>query len=31
MVTRTREGVQYRDLCDPKVAKAGMQVRTGRK
>ena len=31
MVTRTREGVQYRDLCDPKVAKAETQVRTGRK
>ncbi|XP_054626149.1 uncharacterized protein LOC129178189 [Dunckerocampus dactyliophorus] len=30
-VTRAREVVQYRDSCDPKVAKAGIQVRTGRK
>lgn len=30
-VTRTREVVQYRHSSDPKVAKAGIQVRTGRK
>ncbi|KAK0151167.1 hypothetical protein N1851_007647 [Merluccius polli] len=30
-VTRAREVVQYRDASDPKVAKAGIQVRTGRK
>ena len=30
-VTRAREVVQYRDSRDPKVAKAGIQVRTGRK
>ena len=30
-VTRAREVVQYRDSSDPKVAKAGIQVRTGRK
>ncbi|XP_061905517.1 uncharacterized protein LOC133651562 [Entelurus aequoreus] len=30
-VTRAREVVQYRDTSDPKVAKAGIQVRTGRK
>ena len=29
-VTRAREVVQYRDSRDPKVAKAGIQVRTGR-
>lgn len=30
-MTRAREVVQYRDSSDPKVAKAGIQVRTGRK
>ena len=30
-VTTAREVVQYRDSSDPKVAKAGIQVRTGRK
>ncbi|KAL7848811.1 hypothetical protein SRHO_G00204340 [Serrasalmus rhombeus] len=30
-VTRAREVVQYRDSSDLKVAKAGIQVRTGRK
>ncbi|XP_062283087.1 uncharacterized protein LOC133987658 [Scomber scombrus] len=30
-VSRAREVVQYRDSSDPKVAKAGIQVRTGRK
>ncbi|XP_061093280.1 uncharacterized protein LOC133125737 [Conger conger] len=30
-VTRAREVVQYRDSSDPKVANAGIQVRTGRK
>ncbi|XP_028310814.1 uncharacterized protein LOC114468234 [Gouania willdenowi] len=30
-VTRAREVVQYRDSRDPKVAKAGIKVRTGRK
>lgn len=31
MVTRTREALQYRDSRDPKVASAGIQVKTGRK
>ena len=30
-VTRAREVVQYRDSSDPKVANAGIEVRTGRK
>ncbi len=30
-VTRAREVLQYRDSSDPKVAKAGIEVRTGRK
>lgn len=30
-VTITREVVQYRDSSDQKVAKAGIQVRTGKK
>ncbi|XP_053332775.1 uncharacterized protein LOC128506382 [Clarias gariepinus] len=30
-VTKAREVLQYRDSSDPKVAKAGIQVRTGRK
>jgi len=30
-VTRAREVVQYRDSSDPRVAKAVIQVRTGRK
>ncbi|XP_073696141.1 uncharacterized protein [Garra rufa] len=31
MVTRSREVLQYRDSSDPKVAQAGIEVRTGRK
>lgn len=31
MVSRTREALQYRESRDPKVASAGIQVRTGRK
>ncbi|XDV13785.1 hypothetical protein PO909_002121 [Leuciscus waleckii] len=31
MVSRTREAWQYRESRDPKVAAAGIQVRTGRK
>ncbi|XP_034552669.1 LOW QUALITY PROTEIN: uncharacterized protein LOC117822130 [Notolabrus celidotus] len=32
MVTRTREVLQYRESCDPKVSQAGIEVvRTGRK
>ena len=31
MVTRTREALQYRDSKDPKVATAGIEIRTGRK
>ena len=31
MVSRTREALQYRESRDPKVAAAGIQVRTGRK
>ena len=30
-VTKSREVVQYRDSSDPKVANAGIEVRTGRK
>lgn len=30
-VTRAREVVQYRYSSDPKVARAGIQVKTGRK
>lgn len=31
MVSRTRDALQYRDSRDPKVAAAGLQVRTGRR
>ena len=31
MVSRTREKLQYRESKDPKVASAGLEVRTGRK
>lgn len=31
MVTRTREVLQYRESCNPKVSQAGIKVRTGRK
>jgi len=31
MVTRSREVLQYRESRDPKVAQAGIEVRTGRK
>ncbi|XP_028292553.1 uncharacterized protein LOC114455485 [Gouania willdenowi] len=31
MVTRSRELLQYRESSDPKVAQAGIEVRTGRK
>lgn len=31
MVTRARELLQYRESSDPKVAQAGIEVRTGRK
>ncbi len=31
IVSRTREALQYRESRDPKVASAGIQVRTGRK
>ncbi|XP_038154112.1 uncharacterized protein LOC119791846 [Cyprinodon tularosa] len=30
-VSRTREVLQYRESCDPKVSQAGIEVRTGRK
>lgn len=30
-MTRAREVMQYRESSDPKVAKAGIEVRTGRK
>jgi len=31
MVTRTREVLQHREPCDPKVSEAGMEVKTGRR